>query len=435
MKDDHNNSKDFGGQILEKITESIENADFTELAEDIRQSVDIIRKEAEKGYQDYFVKHSKEFEKYSRRMDSPYERFRVSWEESIRRKSALNSKGKVIEKDHASGEKSAAKQKLIPVIRKIPGLLSGSVEMGLGVAALCIFGGLTLAFGVMTAISTAVGVSSGGAAAMLGLFGLFTVAGGFLTSHGVISKKRAERLKTYNRLLQKREFIMVDELVKKSGYTKKLVDKDIAFILKNNLIPQLSMDEKGTCLMFTDQARSQYEDAEMARIEREIEEIRQKQEEELKARKRAEASKEEREFYLFEDALKAFLDDAAAYREEIDSEKMQGHIERISLILTQIHACVKEHPDMISGTGHLVSYYLPCMLKLLKTYEDIEEQPIQGELIQKTKNEIENSFETIESALTDMYDELFRNVSMDISSDIQVLQTMMAQDGLSGTMK
>ncbi|MDO4975883.1 MAG: 5-bromo-4-chloroindolyl phosphate hydrolysis family protein [Eubacteriales bacterium] len=425
MKDDHNKINEYGEQILDKITESIENADFVGLSEDIRQSVDFIRKEAEKGYQDFFIKSSREFEKYSKNLETPYERFRASWEENLHKQKATNSKGKTLGKT----EEALARPKHIPVIKRFPGMVSGALEMALGIGTLCIFGGMSLAFGIMAAV----GLTS--SAALLGVSLPFTLVGGFLTSHGVISKKRAERLKVYNHLLHQKEFMMVDELVKQSGFSKKIVDKDIDFILKNHLIPQLSMDDKGTCLMFTDQARSQYKDAEMARIEREIEEIRQKQEEELRERKRAEASREERALYDFEDAMKAFLDETTAYKEEIDSEEMKEQITRIELILSQIHACVKEHPEMISGTGHLVSYYLPCMLKLLKTYEDIEEQPIQGDVIQKTKNEIESSFATIESALTDMYDELFRNVSMDISSDIQVLETMMAQDGLRGKIK
>ena len=64
-------------------------------------------------------------------------------------------------------------------------------------------------------------------------------------------------------------------------------------------------------------------------------------------------------------------------------------------------------------------------------YEDMEKQPNQGENIQKSKREIEESLDTINQALEKLFDEMFQNVAMDISSDIQVLEVMLKQDGLT----
>lgn len=70
-------------------------------------------------------------------------------------------------------------------------------------------------------------------------------------------------------------------------------------------------------------------------------------------------------------------------------------------------------------------------MKLLNVYEDMEKQPIQGENIQKSKREIEESLDTNNQALEKLFDEMFQNVAMDISSDIQVLEVMLKQDGLT----
>ena len=53
-------------------------------------------------------------------------------------------------------------------------------------------------------------------------------------------------------------------------------------------------------------------------------------------------------------------------------------------------------------------------MKLLNVYEDMEKQPIQGENIQKSKREIEESLDTINQALEKLFDEMFQNVAMDI---------------------
>ena len=49
-----------------------------------------------------------------------------------------------------------------------------------------------------------------------------------------------------------------------------------------------------------------------------------------------------------------------------------------------------------------------------------------------TKKEIEEAIDTINDAFENLLDSLFQDVAWDISSDISVMKTMMAQDGLSG---
>ena len=70
-------------------------------------------------------------------------------------------------------------------------------------------------------------------------------------------------------------------------------------------------------------------------------------------------------------------------------------------------------------------------MKLHTVYEDMEKHPIQVDNIQKSIREIKESLDTIHQALEKLFDEMFQNVAMDISSDIQVLEVMLKQDGLT----
>ena len=72
------------------------------------------------------------------------------------------------------------------------------------------------------------------------------------------------------------------------------------------------------------------------------------------------------------------------------------------------------------------------MMKLIRVYEDMEKQPIQSVNIIKTRMEIAESLDTVNQALEAMYDDMFQDVAMDISSDIKVLETMLAKDGWGG---
>ena len=407
-------------EFLDKIGDSLSDLDFEGLNDSIRESVDYIRREAEKGYKDFRMPPSKEKIKYSKYYETPYERY----------KAAQNRRGEV--QGAVYREEREEREETRRVLSRIPGKLLGIFETAVGVSGLVIFGGLTLMFGIPALITALTGgIVSGIAAGLLGLSIPFTIASAVLFGHGVFSRNRAKRLMDYEKELRGKDYMMIDDLVAKTGYSEKQIRKDIHFIEAGGIAPGLTMDEKETCLLLTDQARKQYSDAEEARIRRELEELKKKEEQEHLEMKKKLASKEERELMRFNEEMNAFLDDLQVKKTEIDSPDLRQYMDEIEVLLKQISECIKEHPEMISGTGHLISYYLPCMSKLLTTYEDLEEQPIQGENIQKTKQEIEDSFLTIRSALTNMYDELFLNVSMDISSDIQVMNAILAQDGLN----
>ena len=78
-----------------------------------------------------------------------------------------------------------------------------------------------------------------------------------------------------------------------------------------------------------------------------------------------------------------------------------------------------------------MQYYLPTTLKLLKAYREFDGQPVQGENVTKVKAEISDTLDTINTAFENLLDSLFQDDVMDISTDISVLETMLAQEGLT----
>ena len=79
-----------------------------------------------------------------------------------------------------------------------------------------------------------------------------------------------------------------------------------------------------------------------------------------------------------------------------------------------------------------MKYYLPTTVKLLAAYEELDRQEIQGSNILKSKKEIEDTLDTINKAFENLLDSFFEDTAVDISSDISVMQTLMAQEGLLG---
>ena len=69
-------------------------------------------------------------------------------------------------------------------------------------------------------------------------------------------------------------------------------------------------------------------------------------------------------------------------------------------------------------------------IKLLNAYEELDRQPVQGNNILNSKKEIEDTLDTLNDAFMMLLDDLFEDTAVDVSSDISVLKTMLAQEGL-----
>ena len=70
-------------------------------------------------------------------------------------------------------------------------------------------------------------------------------------------------------------------------------------------------------------------------------------------------------------------------------------------------------------------------IKLLDAYEEMDAQPVQGENITSSKKEIEAAIDTLNEAFAKLLDSVFKDTAWDVSSDISVLHTMLAQEGLT----
>lgn len=62
----------------------------------------------------------------------------------------------------------------------------------------------------------------------------------------------------------------------------------------------------------------------------------------------------------------------------------------------------------------------------------MDKETIISENVTKTKREIEDTIDTINQAFENLLNSFFEEKALDVSSDISVLHTMLAQEGLTG---
>lgn len=115
----------------------------------------------------------------------------------------------------------------------------------------------------------------------------------------------------------------------------------------------------------------------------------------------------------------------------IDDEEVSRKIVAIEELVSRILARAAEEPSLIDGMTRFTNIYLPTTIKLLTAYDALEEQPVQGSNIASSRQEIEQTLDVLQAAYEKQLDEMFQDMSMDVSSDISVLKAMLAQEGLT----
>ena len=116
--------------------------------------------------------------------------------------------------------------------------------------------------------------------------------------------------------------------------------------------------------------------------------------------------------------------------ESIDDAAVSERIVAIEEVVGRILARAEGEPSVIAGLDRLTAYYLPTTVKLLAAYDNLEEQPVQGENIAASRREIEHTLGVLHSAFEKLLDDTYQDLSLDVSADIAVLQAMLAQEGL-----
>ena len=133
----------------------------------------------------------------------------------------------------------------------------------------------------------------------------------------------------------------------------------------------------------------------------------------------------------YAEELERILNELYQLNVQIEDEGVSRRIDRIGTLTAGIFRVVIEKPEREQDVRKFMNYYLPTTLKLLRSYDLLEDQSYQGENIVESRRKIEEVLDMLIQAFERQLDRLFRNEALDIATDIDVLETLMAGDGLS----
>lgn len=282
---------------------------------------------------------------------------------------------------------------------------------------------LTIMFGVTAGILGILSLFIGSIAAKIGtVMMIFLPAMGLSAIMGICGnhlRKKIKRFRSYVKTLNGKPYANVKDLAKSVRKSEKFVRKDLKKMIDKRMFLEGHLDKKGVCFMATDDAYEQYLETERNMEERKAEEARRPKKQ------------------LSEDVQKVieegnrYIEEIRRSNDAIPGVEISNKMYHLENVIRRIFQRVEKHPELINDLHKFMDYYLPTTMKLLNAYEELDKQDMQGENIKTAKLEIENTLDTINIAFENLLDSFYKETAWDVSSDISVLKTMFAQEGLT----
>ena len=269
-----------------------------------------------------------------------------------------------------------------------------------------------------------------GSAVMAAVFVGFTG----LMGSGISDLRKLGRFNSYRRALGANTQIALEKLARSVGKPEKFVRREVKRMIGRGLFLEGHLNKEETFLLTTNET---YRNFERSRLE--LEERKRQEAEEQKLQAAREAARLEQKAASARDAQvqevldrgNAFIAQIRSCNDAIPGEEISGKISRMELIVQKIFQRAEQHPEIVPDLKKLMDYYLPMTVKLLTAYADMDAQPVQGETIQASKREIEDTLDTLNLAFEKLLDSVFKDTALDVSSDISVLNTLLAREGLA----
>ena len=130
---------------------------------------------------------------------------------------------------------------------------------------------------------------------------------------------------------------------------------------------------------------------------------------------------------FIEDGTKT-LNSIIEINEKIDNPELNENVRELVDTSDKILDYVYEHETAASGLRKLVNYYLPTIEKLLTRYDEVEEQTVDK--VVESKKKVEDLIRTTTTAFRNQLNSLYDTDTLDINSEVKVLEKIFVQEGL-----
>lgn len=288
-------------------------------------------------------------------------------------------------------------------------------------------------------------VSGGWSAPLLGFLAILFGGSAFMLRKGIVEKNRLNRMKRYLALFADKMYVNISDLAQSVGKSTKYILKDIKKMMALGFFPEGHLDKKETCLMLDDATYREYLRLEKERKAYESEHgnanvtsttsVSQKKTDNTSSSQNTttsgSATSHNPELVTMIREGQEYIRKLHELNDLIPGEVISDKMYRMENLLKEIFNRLEEDPTQMSQMHKLMNYYLPTTIKLLQSYAEFDDISAPGADVIKAKAEIEKTVDIINEAFTELLNKLFQATVFDVTTDAQVLQTMLAKEGLT----
>lgn len=124
------------------------------------------------------------------------------------------------------------------------------------------------------------------------------------------------------------------------------------------------------------------------------------------------------------------LDKLHALNDALPDPQLSAAMERMERAGRSIVEVVEQSPAKGKMARRFANYYLPDAVRVLNQYAALARQGVRGENAAAVKTQVEQNAAQIATAFENQLDALYAAESMDLSADLEVLQSLMKGQGL-----
>ena len=400
---DYQNLNQIGEEIKDALEDALNTLDFSGLNKTISDTVNGAIHEVRKQFGNVVAGNTERSPETERSAGSPEYRSKVKVPREIKAKQQAKETGLRVIRQRPVGQISS-------VLYTVFG------GVGAGITGVCAIICGALAAAGISGFFIGLGISLPLLAVSVGMLG-----------KGSVQRGRLERFRRYLKACGDKTYCDIKLLAAGVGRSVGYVRKDLKKMLQLNMLPEGHLDDKGTCLMLDDATYRQYLETRQSYGARGDGKASVN---ETLSGAEGQAREDERLYAMVQEGQE-YIEKLRKLNDAIPGEVFSDKLSRLERVLTEIFDALKARPEKQPQMRKFMDYYLPTTLKLVEAYAEFDGVQIQGENIKAAKLEIEKTMDTINRAFEKLLDELFQDAAFDAATDAQVLQTLLAQEGLA----
>lgn len=220
------------------------------------------------------------------------------------------------------------------------------------------------------------------------------------------------------REIQDQSVLAVEDIVTALNKPQQTVAAEINHMIRKDYLPQARLVEGGDLLLIDHAAYKAYKDNYMARtvpVKEHVPEI------------------EETEAPTDDDRATAMED----YEKTLNEQRDRAHdgvlkdkISALLKLLDAIRHAVNTDPGRVESLNKFVDYYTPTTIKLIERYLQFESSSVITDSIKNTMDDILRSLDKVIDGYEKLLDTLYKDDLLDLNAEMDVMETVMKQDGL-----